>query len=91
MGSSFTKKSAKADGKLPSPVLDAFRLLLTELENFGPVRGNWPNYGKLSDDVHHCHLKKGRPTFVAVWKDVSNVNAPKIEVTYVGTHENAPY
>ena len=58
---------AKIVPTLPQPVQDLVRLLLHELERHGPVRGNWPNYGKLSRTRHHCHLKKGRPTYVAVW------------------------
>jgi mRNA-degrading endonuclease RelE of RelBE toxin-antitoxin system len=42
-----------------------FRLVF-EIELMGPVRGNWDNYGKLDKNRHHCHLKKGRPTYVAV-------------------------
>jgi hypothetical protein len=56
----------------------------------GPVRGTWPNYGKLSQIRHHCHLKKGHPTYVAVW-EVRDRQVQIIEVLYVGTHENAPY
>ncbi len=36
----------------------------------GPVRGDWPNYGKLAKHRHHCHIRKGRPTYVAVWKSL---------------------
>jgi len=63
---------------------------LSELEHEGPVRGNWPNYGKLTKIRHHCHLKKGKPTFVVVW-EVKDTESKLIEVTYVGTHEKAPY
>jgi hypothetical protein len=41
--------------------------LLAEIEHSGPVRGNWPNYGKLDDTRHYCHIRKGKPCFVAVW------------------------
>jgi len=74
----------------PQPVQDLLRLLLSELERQGPVRGNWPNYGKLSRTRHHCHLKKGRPTYVAVWEERDR-RQRLLEVTYVGTHEKAPY
>ena len=66
------------------------RALLAELEISGPVRGNWSNYGKLSKTRHHCHLKKGNPTYVAVWEEGPQ-GIQFIEVTYVGTHEKAPY
>ena len=54
------------------------------------ISGNWPNYGPLGKDRHHCHLKKGRPTYVAVWEVVDKA-IKIIEVTYAGTHERAPY
>ena len=82
----------KVDKELPSlPVAvqrHLFRLVF-EIELMGPVRGNWDNYGKLEKGKHHCHLKKGRPTYVAVWtEDKENIT---VEVVYAGTHENAPY
>jgi hypothetical protein len=55
----------------------------------GPVRGDWPNYSKLSANKHHCHLKKGQPTYVAVWQESKTTIT--VEVIYAGTHENAPY
>ena len=30
--------------------------LVSEIEQAGPVRGNWPNYGKLDEHTHHCHI-----------------------------------
>ncbi|MBP7766704.1 MAG: hypothetical protein KA113_16075 [Syntrophaceae bacterium] len=61
-----------------------------EIEVLGPIRGNWQNFGPLTDDRYHCHLKKGRPTYVVVWEILSKKER-LIEVTYVGTHEGAPY
>ncbi len=52
--------------------------------------GNWSNYGKLGRNRHHCHLKKGHPTYVAVW-EVKGYEIKLVEVTYVGSHEKAPY
>ena len=69
--------------------------LIKEMESLGPHRVAWKNYGPLKrgraipDNAFHCHLKKGRPTYVACW--TVNKNEKKIEVFYVGTHENAPY
>lgn len=77
--------------KLFEKIESAFKLLFGELESFGPVRGTWPNYSKLDNNRHHCHLKKGKPTYVAVWNDLSTDTCKKIEVEYVGTHEKAPY
>ncbi|RLC25076.1 MAG: cytotoxic translational repressor of toxin-antitoxin stability system [Deltaproteobacteria bacterium] len=64
--------------------------LMKDIECFGPIRGDWPNYGQLSNNRHHCHLKKGHPTYVAVWK-VADKEIRLVEVTYAGTHEKAPY
>jgi mRNA-degrading endonuclease RelE of RelBE toxin-antitoxin system len=81
---------AKRVRRLPKRIQDVLELFIRELEASGPVRGTWPNYGKLSQTRHHCHLKKGHPTYVAVW-DVHDSQVHIIEVIYVGTHENAPY
>ena len=64
--------------------------LIRDIEHHGPVRGNWPNYSRLSNDRHHCHIKKGKPTYVAIW-EVTDKGIKLIEVTYAGTHEKAPY
>lgn len=81
---------AKQVQRLPRVVQQRYLVLQQELAIQGPVRGNWPNYSKLNDIRHHCHLKKGRPTYVAVW-EVMDVRDRIIEVIYVGTHANAPY
>jgi hypothetical protein len=79
--------------KIPIEVESATIALVTELEVSGPAV-NWPNYGKLKNqgknvDRRHCHLQKGKPTWVACWEvDAKN---KMIEVYYVGTHEKAPY
>ncbi len=85
-----SKRVAKAIQKLPTTVIDSLIALQRDMEMGGLVRGNWPNYSKLGSGRHHCHLRKGRPTYVAVWEeDDAAINL--IEVTYVGTHEKAPY
>jgi mRNA-degrading endonuclease RelE of RelBE toxin-antitoxin system len=86
----WTSKARKAVNTLPPAVQTAVWFLIGDLKRKGPVVGNWPNYGKLGKNVHHCHLKKGKPTYVAVWWEVKE-EASSIEVTYVGTHEKAPY
>lgn len=75
------------NGRTRPSIASLVDLLVLELETCGPVRLNWPNYGKLEEGYYHCHLKKGHPTFVACWK----VSGKQIEVYYVGTHEGAPY
>ena len=86
----MTARARKARRKLPQGVEEIFQVLLAELEIAGPVRGNWPNYGKLGRGCHHCHLKKGKPTYVTVWEEVAG-HVRLMEVTYVGTHEKASY
>ena len=86
----LSRKAEKAATKLPRSVLEALRLLMGDITLAGPVQGAWPNYGKLGPHKHHCHIKKGRPTYVAVW-EVTDNQIRLIEVQYVGTHENAPY
>ncbi|MDQ7831178.1 MAG: cytotoxic translational repressor of toxin-antitoxin stability system [Desulfovibrionaceae bacterium] len=76
--------------RLPERVRERLFALLLEMEQAGPIRGNWPNYGKLGPRRHHCHIKKGRPTYVAVWEEADGT-VRLVEVTYVGTHEKAPY
>jgi len=85
-----SKKLQKQIAKLPQSVKASLFVLLLEIEKCGPVRGNWPNYGKLEKNRHHCHLKKGQPTYVAVWEAVDE-KVKIIEVIYVGSHEKAPY
>ena len=86
----FGNKAAKQFEKLPGKVKDALLALLLEIRNEGPYRANWPNYGWLKQSrCYHCHLKKGKPTYVALWTvDKQHVT---VEVIYVGTHEKAPY
>jgi len=86
----FTAKARKNFQKLPKKVKVTFQLLLSEMEICGPNANEWPNYGKLSEDCYHCHLKKGNPTYVAVWR-VTSKKEKIIEVIYVGTHEKANY
>jgi len=84
------KKVAKTISKLPNGVQQSLFALLLDIENDGPVRGNWRNYSKLSSVRHHCHIKKGQPTYVAVW-EVTDKQVRLVEVIYVGTYEKAPY
>lgn len=84
------RKVEKQLGTLPKGVLQTFKYLVKEIQVLGPIRGNWPNYGLLASERHHCHIKKGRPTYVVVW-EIVNKKERHIEVIYVGTHERAPY
>lgn len=75
--------------KKPS-IIDAIDLLVIDLQESGPYLTTWPHYGSLKDNHFHCHLRKGKPTYVACW-EVINKKTKKIEVYYVGSHEGAPY
>jgi len=86
----LTRRAEKQKEKLPEQVKGALVFLLHEIARNGPVRGDWPNYGKLGPKQHHCHIRKGRPTYVAVWQEISD-EIRLVEITYVGTHEKAPY
>jgi mRNA-degrading endonuclease RelE of RelBE toxin-antitoxin system len=85
----LTKKAEKQSLKLPKGALAALYALMASIRRGGPVRGDWPNYSKLGPHQHHCHLKKGKPTYVAVWtEDKATIT---VEIVYAGTHEKAPY
>jgi hypothetical protein len=86
----LSRQTAKQIDRLPLGVRRNLVALMREIEVAGPVRGNWPNYGPLGKEGHHCHLKKGHPTYVAVWEVVDKA-IKLVEVTYAGTHERAPY
>lgn len=92
-----TKKLEKQIEKLPISVQALVYALFVDLEIDGPRQPGWPNYSSLGkrkknipNKAHHCHLKQGRPTYVACWY-VVNEKEKIIEVFYVGTHEKAPY
>lgn len=91
----FTNKAAKQVKKLNLDVLAVLRLLVEDLTIKGPwLENSWPNYGKLAskknESIYHCHLIKGKPTYVCCWELIDK-KLKIIEVCYVGTHENAPY
>jgi len=75
---------------LPVNVQNILIALKKDMEANGPIRGNWPNFSALSSNRYHCHLKKGHPTYVAIW-EVIDKKIKLIEVIYAGTHEKAPY
>jgi len=84
------RRALKQVGRLPVKVRESLADLIRDMELHGPVRGNWPNYSRLSENRHHCHIKKGQPTYVTIW-EVTDKGIKLIEVTYAGTHEKAPY
>ena len=62
--------------KLPRAAQAATLLLIRDLEKNGPATGGgWKNYGKLKGmpgDKRHCHLSKGRPTYVCCWLSIKS-------------------
>ena len=84
----LSKKCVRQIRSLPDSLKERLFSLFKEIECSGPVRGDWPNYVKLPENRHHCHIKKGKPTYVVVWQESGNQS---VEVKYVGTHERAPY
>jgi mRNA-degrading endonuclease RelE of RelBE toxin-antitoxin system len=89
---SFTSRAEKQARNLPPDVREILFALVLEITKLGPTRTFWPNYGNIKGkkDCYHCHLKKGKPTYVAVWKIIDKKNK-LVEVRYVGTHEKADY
>lgn len=86
----YSRRAAKLREKIPERVKAILDALIIDIRATGPVRGDWPNYSKLSGELHHCHLKKGQPTYVTVWRGQAN-EVYIVEIIYVGTHEKAPY
>lgn len=84
------RRALKQVDRLPVKVRESLADLIRDMEFHGPVRGNWPNYSRLSENRHHCHIKKGQPVYVKIW-EVTDKSIKLIEVTYAGTHEKAPY
>ena len=84
------RRALKQIDRLPVKVRESLADLIRDMELHGPVRGNWPNYSRLSENRHHCHIKKGQPTYVTIW-EVTDKGIKLIEVIYAGTHEKAPY
>ena len=83
----MTRKAEKQALKMPDEEQAALLLLIEELTEGGPVRGDWPNYSKLGDGLHHCHLSK---KWVACW-EVKDKKLKLIEVYYAGSRKDAPY
>jgi mRNA-degrading endonuclease RelE of RelBE toxin-antitoxin system len=88
----FTAKARKQAGGLPEKIRMNLYYLVRDIRERGPVRPEKPNFGKLKgrDKTYHCHLNKGKPRYVAVWRMVDET-CELVEVQYAGTHEKAPY
>lgn len=91
----YSSKAFKQKKKMPKAVQAMLDILAGEIEKIGPIRKNWHNFGPLTgknlpDNTYHCHLRKGRPTYVSCWYIVDK-KLKQVEIFYVGTHESAPY
>ena len=90
-----TLKVDKSVKKLPIKIQTLAALLFKEIEISGPIRKNWDNFSSLGkskgipENAFHCHLKKGKPTYVACW--AADKKKKFVRIFYVGTHEKAPY
>lgn len=89
------KKQLKKIEKEHKDIFEIYHLLERDLIINGPTLNTWPNYTKEKGikkgiDKRHCHLKKGKPTWVACY-EVIDKKVQFLEVYYVGTHEKAPY
>ena len=80
------RKALKSIRKMPAKERIRFNQLTEDLRASGPVQKEWPNYSKLSQDEHHCHLSY---KWVACWRH--HFGEIRIEVYYAGSRENAPY
>jgi mRNA-degrading endonuclease RelE of RelBE toxin-antitoxin system len=83
-------RAKKQAEKLPANINDNFLFLVEEMKVKGCNLPHRPHFGKIEKNTYHCHLNKGHPTYVVCW-EVKSKKEKKIEVYYVGTHENAPY
>lgn len=89
----FSTKSAKQAAQLPARIFERLDALRVRIEACGPLQPGLAHFGKLKNwpgETYHCHLNKGRPTYVVLWQ-VENNSVQVVEVIYVGTHEKAPY
>ena len=82
----WKRKIEKRLMKCPEYVQEKFWVLVKDIEESGPVQKNWRNYSTLGKNLYHCHLDY---SWVAVWycEGASII----VEVTYVGSREDAPY
>lgn len=82
----YKKKIAKKVALLPLNIREKFIDLVSDLERKGPVQMERPNYSKLGKNEYHCHLTR---SWVACW--THEKNQIRIEITYAGSRESAPY
>ena len=59
----IVRRTLKQVERLLVRAKESLAALIRDIELHGPIRGNWLNYGRLSEKRHHCHIKKGKPTY----------------------------
>lgn len=97
----ITNKAARKARHLSEDAENSLLLLWRELQERGPSQPSWPHFSKLKGrkNEYHCHLNRGRPTYVVCWRSTkynaterSKTNEDgEIEIFYAWTHEDAPY
>jgi len=88
---SQNSKSDKGEEKLPEKVKLSCTAAKGTLRKTGKAAGfkNFDRLQQLGKNVWHCHLNAGETVYVMIWT-VEKAKR-KIKITYIGTHENAPY
>jgi hypothetical protein len=66
----------KRSGSRPS-INDVIDLLVLDLQRRGPQLPDWPHFGSLEEGYFHCHLHRGKPTYVACWKIILDFSHSK--------------
>lgn len=88
--SARVKKQIK---NLSQGIKEIYEALTADLRANGPSV-EWPNSQKNRGtgkvECYHCHLCKGNPTLIAMWR-VLDKKLKRLEMRYVGTHENVDY
>lgn len=72
--------------KLPAAEKVNLNFLIKDLEDKGPIRKERSRFSKLGKNKYHCHLSYH---WAACW--YWEKKTIEIEVTYVGSREDAPY
>ncbi len=82
----FRRKIERRVSKMPMKQQKLLANLVEDLEMKGPLRTEWPGFGKLKGNEYHCHLSH---SWVACWRETET--GIEIEVYYAGSREDAPY
>ena len=90
-----SKAIRKEVDKFPNHIRGRVDEFIADLEKNGPRINppgtyTWSNFSKLHTGEYHCHIKNGRPTYIATWRLISSPERV-IQVEFIGTHEKSPY